>query len=48
MANSIKPTDGGMEYLADLLDLADGTGQHGGADAPSGDQVREAVALLTH
>jgi hypothetical protein len=25
-----------MEYLADLLDLADGTDQHGGANAPDG------------
>jgi len=29
----------GVEYLADLLDLSDGSHQHGDANAPGGDEV---------
>jgi hypothetical protein len=30
-----------MEYLVDLVDLADGTNQHGDADPANGEQVRQ-------
>jgi hypothetical protein len=32
-----------MEYVVDVLDLADGTHQHSGADAANGDEVRKFI-----
>jgi Protein of unknown function (DUF2721) len=35
-----------MEHLADVLDLANGSDQHGDADAPDGDEISEMIAML--
>jgi hypothetical protein len=34
---------GGMEYVVDVLDLADGADQHREADASNGDEVKELI-----
>jgi hypothetical protein len=38
---------GGLEHVGDVLDLSDGTDQHGGADASNGDEVKGSAALMS-
>jgi hypothetical protein len=38
---------GGLENVGDVLDLSDGTDQHGGADASNGDEVKGSAALMS-